>query len=56
MITDEHTKGPWEADTSDMLATLTWLRDEYCEGGMLDGTDAERRILAAIAKATGEQQ
>lgn len=39
-----------------MLATLKWLRDEYCEGGMLDGTEAEQRIIAAIAKAQGGAQ
>ena len=37
----------------DLLAALEWLRDEYCEGGALDGTEAERRILVAIAKAKG---
>lgn len=38
----------------DMLAALEYLRNEYCEGGMFDGTEAEQIILAAIAKARGE--
>ena len=41
------------AAAPDLLAALEWLRDEYCEGGALDGTEAERRILVAIAKAKG---
>ena len=41
------------ASAPDLLAALEWLRDEYCEGGALDGTEAERRILVAIAKAKG---
>lgn len=39
------------AAAPEMLAALEHINDEYCNGGMLDGTDAEAMILAAIAKA-----
>lgn len=38
-----------------MLAALKHVRDEWCEGGFLDGTESEQIILAAIAAATGER-
>jgi len=41
------------AAAPDGLELAHWLRDEYCEGGMFDGTEAEARILAFIAKAEG---
>lgn len=38
---------------AELLTALKLVRDEYCEGGMLDGTPAEKAIVAAIAKAEG---
>ena len=37
----------------ELLAVLEHIRDEYCEGGMLDGTETERKIMNAIARAKG---
>lgn len=41
------------AAAPELLAALKLVRDEYCEGGMLDGTPVEKAIVAAIAKAEG---
>lgn len=35
----------------ELLAALKLVRDEYCEGGMLDGTPVGKAIGAATAKA-----
>lgn len=43
------------AAAPDLLAALQHVRDEWCEGGTLEGTEAEKLILAAIAKAEGCQ-
>jgi len=57
--------GPGDPDTLELAATLCnfapamvealrWIKDEYCEGGMLDGTEIEERICAILARIDGE--
>lgn len=45
---------PLIAAAPQMLAALRHILNEWCEGGALDGTDAERAIIAAIQAAEGE--